>query len=311
MKKEYQFLCLAATLLLAAVVVFIRKLTLAEGLPLSLYLGCALLLMAPLPGEDGAWLRRRMYVFAGVGLVLGALAPAWLGALISVALGVDLCVRLRQKTRRVRRLFRSDEVWNTVLDLSNGLYALWLVAVSTVRVRSWAMAAAVGSLQLGVAVLAFRLRTKDRTVLMNERQVKVMRTIARANLRDPQEFDGTVENRKMAALYKRAVEHMEERKPFLDESFGLEEFAKKLFTNKVYLSRTINALSGRNFRQFVNYYRIRYSTDLARKDPRLKVEELAMMSGFHTVVSYNMAFRLFMNETPSEWLHRYRTSLRN
>ena len=90
MKKEYQFLCLAATLLLAAVVVFIRKLTLAEGLPLSLYLGCALLLMAPLPGEDGAWLRRRMYVFAGVGLVLGALGIAnmWLAVFADVGVMV-------------------------------------------------------------------------------------------------------------------------------------------------------------------------------------------------------------------------------
>ena len=311
MKRKNELLYLSATLMLAAVFVFIQKNRLMQGIPLALYFGCALLVMEPLPGESESWLRKCMYAFLGVGLALGVLAPEWLGVFVSLALAGDIFARLYVKLRRVRKLFRSDEVCNTVADLSNGLYALWLVALSAPEVRFWGQAAVVALLQLGVAMLSIRLRMKGRTVLLRDKQVRVMRTIARVNLRDPLEYDGTTENRKMMALYKRAVEFMEERKPFLDESFDLEEFAKKLFTNKVYLSRTINALSGRNFRQFVNYYRVRYSTELARKDPRLKVEELSMMSGFHTVVSYNMAFRLFMNETPSEWLHRYRASLRS
>lgn len=311
MKKLYLIFCLSATLLWVAVFVFVQKNLLMQGVPLALSGGCALLLMAPFPGEEGRGFRTRAGVLLGGGLALGALAPAWLGLFIALSLGLDQFLRLRLKMRRVRRLFRSDEVWNTALALSNGLYALWLVGLSTAEVRSWAMVAVVGVLQLAVGWLSLRLRLKDRTLLLTEKQVRVMRTIARTNLRDPLEYDGSTENRKMMSLYKRAVEFMLEEKPFLDESFDLETFAKRLFTNKVYLSRTINALSGRNFRQFVNYHRIQYSTDLARRDPRLKVEELAMMSGFHTVVSYNMAFRLFMNETPSEWLHRYRGSLRS
>jgi transcriptional regulator GlxA family with amidase domain len=38
----------------------------------------------------------------------------------------------------------------------------------------------------------------------------------------------------------------------------------------------------------------------------LKIAELANMSGFNSVVSYNMAFRLFMNENPSEWCRKER-----
>ncbi len=309
MKSQSVFLCLSATFGWAVLLFLFHKDFFLHVVPLALYGGGVLLVMAPFPGENSRWIQIRAWVFLGAGTLLAALAPSWLRLFVSFALGVDMFVRLWLKLLRVRRLFRSDEVYNTVVDLSNGLYALWLVAVSTVEVRSWWMAVAVGMMQFGVVWLSLRLRLKERTLLLTEKQVRVMRTIARTNLRDPLEYDCSIENRKMMSLYKRAIAFMEEKKPFLDESFDLESFAKRIFTNKVYLSRTINALSGRNFRQFVNYYRVRYSTDLAKRDPRLKVEELAMMSGFHTVVSYNMAFRLFMNETPSEWLQRYRTSL--
>ena len=37
--------------------------------------------------------------------------------------------------------------------------------------------------------------------------------------------------------------------------------------------------------------------------------ELAEKSGFNTVVSYTMAFRLFMDETPSEWCRKERAKI--
>ena len=100
------------------------------------------------------------------------------------------------------------------------------------------------------------------------------------------------------ALYSRVVEYMDTRKPYLQEDFNLSMFAKCLFTNRTYLSHVINRYSGRNFKQFVNYYRVKYSVDLIRKDPHLSVMELASMSGFHSVVTFNMAFRANMNDTP-------------
>ena len=309
--KTFGILSLSATVVFVAFFLFVSKYALFSGLPAALYVGCALLIMAPLSGEEGNWFHFKGPVFLAVSSVAAAFVPAWLRLFVTLSLGIDLFVRLRLKMRRVRKLFRSDEVWHTTLHLTNGLYALWLAGISSPEVHSWWMAAVVCLVQAGIAWLSLRLRLKDRTLLLGEKQVRIMRTIARTNLRDPLEYDGSIENRKMMSLYKRAVEFMLEKRPFLDESFDLEHFAKTLFTNKVYLSRTINALSGRNFRQFVNYYRVQYSTELARQDPRLRVEELAMMSGFHTVVSYNMAFRLFMSETPSEWLHRYRASLRS
>ena len=53
-------------------------------------------------------------------------------------------------------------------------------------------------------------------------------------------------------LYDRCCRYMAERKPFLVESFSLGDLARVLYTNKVYLSKTINYYSGKNFRNYVN-----------------------------------------------------------
>ena len=40
---------------------------------------------------------------------------------------------------------------------------------------------------------------------------------------------------------------------------------------------------------------------------QLKVTELASLSGFNSLVSFSMAFRLYMNENPSDWIRKERT----
>lgn len=110
-------------------------------------------------------------------------------------------------------------------------------------------------------------------------------------------------------IYERVVLHFEMDKPYLDGALTINDVVRVVYSNKVYISRAIGHYTGRNFCQFVNYYRIIYSMDLFRGRPTLKVTELAVMSGFNSTVSYATAFRLFMNETPSEWCRKERTKL--
>ena len=107
-------------------------------------------------------------------------------------------------------------------------------------------------------------------------------------------------------LYERCCRYMSERRPFLVESFSLTDLCNAMFTNKVYLSRTINECAGKNFRQWVNHYRIQYAADLFRRDRSLKVVDLAALSGFHTAATFNQAFKLVMDESPSAWCKRMR-----
>jgi len=111
-------------------------------------------------------------------------------------------------------------------------------------------------------------------------------------------------------LYQRASRYMEEQRPFLDDQLDLDQFSRAIFSNKVYVSKAINYYSGKNFRQFLNWYRIQHALELMKKDPHLRMEEVSTLSGFHSTVSFNMAFRLFQGKTPTAWHEEYVDSLR-
>lgn len=104
-------------------------------------------------------------------------------------------------------------------------------------------------------------------------------------------------------LYARSVEMMRTKKPFLLYEFTLQDMAQRLYTNKMYLSRTINAFSGRGFRSFVNFFRIQYSINLFRTTPTMKVHALAELCGFHSQVTYTAAFKIEMGMTPGEYFN--------
>ncbi|MCM1177210.1 MAG: AraC family transcriptional regulator [Clostridium sp.] len=110
-------------------------------------------------------------------------------------------------------------------------------------------------------------------------------------------------------IFDRLVEYFDKEKPFLDSDLNIGDVSKRLMTNKAYLSRTINKYTGRNFCQYVNYYRIRHSVQLFTTEPNLKIADLATKSGFHSLVTFGMAFRLYMNDSPGEWCRRNREIL--
>ena len=107
-------------------------------------------------------------------------------------------------------------------------------------------------------------------------------------------------------LYERCCRYMTERRAFLVESYSLLDLASAMYTNKVYLSKTINEFSHKNFRQWINQYRIHYSMELFRQNMSLKVVDLAELSGFHSTTTYTMAFKVLMEESPSVWCKRMR-----
>lgn len=106
------------------------------------------------------------------------------------------------------------------------------------------------------------------------------------------------------SVFKRVQKHFEDNLPFLDEDFTLAKLSEQVFTNKLYVSKAISVHSGMNFCQYVNTYRIRYSIECLRRNPELKIAELALMSGFKTQASYNSSFRRYTGESPSDWVRR-------
>ncbi len=106
-------------------------------------------------------------------------------------------------------------------------------------------------------------------------------------------------------LYIRIEDKFKADLCFLDENYSLTLLSEEMFTNKSYVSRAISTGSGLNFCQYVNSYRIRYVMDAFLHNPRLKIVEMASLSGFKSMSAFIRAFRTYTGENPSDWSRRH------
>lgn len=107
-------------------------------------------------------------------------------------------------------------------------------------------------------------------------------------------------------MYDKMLSLLKKEKPYLNPDFSLEDMSRSLFSNKTYMSRVINICTGLNFSQLINKYRVNYARELFLENNDLKVCELSDMSGFHSSVTFNMAFKLFYRVTPGVWCKEIR-----
>lgn len=209
----------------------------------------------------------------------------------------------------IRLFFRNNSVWHNLEDYSRSVYSLLFMGLGIFSLCAFLVPGDAGEamclvsvfLFMGLYAILYSKALTGRTFLLTKATEKKVKDIIKGNLRTSF-IDKAEEDKKMNNLYNRILLYMNEKKPYLDSEFRMDDMATELYTNKLYLSRTVNILSGRNFRQFVNYHRVQYAIALFKKDPRLKVAEAASMSGFHSTVSFNMAFKVNTGKTPSEWL---------
>ena len=275
----------------------------------------AFLLLLPL-GEERRSLSLNFLLVLGAASLGGALAGlpprTWLLAVLLLH-AVYLACRIMERYAELWPLFKQFSIWFGVMNHARYSYSLVLYLLAACLPGEaappwtrWVLLAAALTLY---TLLAIRART-GRTLFVSASKETEIKAMIKGSLRpEPiQAARKTEDVARMTRLYERAVALMEKKHPFLDEGFGLDDLAGALFTNRAYLSKTINILSGRNFRQFVNYYRIQYCVELLRQDPNLKLITVALMSGFHTTASFNMAFKLNLGETPTQFQERVRTA---
>ena len=102
-------------------------------------------------------------------------------------------------------------------------------------------------------------------------------------------------------LKERLVNYFETEKPYLSKNISMQEVAMRLFTNKSYLSKTINMEMNKNFRELVNYYRVKEAMRIFSEDMDISMNDLRNMSGFNNNASFTSAFKLNTGCTPGEW----------
>lgn len=231
------------------------------------------------------------------------------------AAGLFIC-GLWMHIRDVRAVMKNGNVWANVCLGTDALYVMVVLACVLVfqfaasaaetyaGVHTWLLAVLLAAT---VCALAARMIFDSVFVFMHVHERRIVESMKMTQVEVVPDTSRIEEQYK--DIFERVTEYFEVHKPYLNGELTINDVVKVVYTNKLYISRAISQFTGRNFCQFVNYYRVMYSMELFRSSPELKIHELANFSGFNSVVSFNMAFRLFMGEIPSEWCRRERGKL--
>ena len=86
------------------------------------------------------------------------------------------------------------------------------------------------------------------------------------------------------------------------ENITLHSMAQSLGYDEHYVSRCFNNYFGKNFKQFLNEYRINYARELLANMDRMEINmaEIAYLSGFQSVRNFNRAYKSIVGKAPRE-----------
>ena len=119
------------------------------------------------------------------------------------------------------------------------------------------------------------------------------------------------------------VEHklkqcMETQKLYLNPKLSLNTVAMEIGSNAKYVSLYLNHSLGCTFYDYINKFRVEESCRILEKmtdTGRINMTEVAEMSGFNSVSTFNRYFRSVMGITPKEYykkcMNRKRTDSNN
>ncbi len=227
-------------------------------------------------------------------------------SLISVIMILLFICALAERMKNVKSLMKNGTVWATVsLSVDIVYFFFFIIAAALLQEGFVALATLILAGQL--SAVGARILSDSKFLIWQRQEsliIESMKVTSVTSASDPSHIDDVYKE-----LYERIVAYFELKKPYLDSDLTINDIVKDIYSNKLYISKAISQFTGRNFCQFVNYYRIIHSMECFRKNPELKIHELATMNGFNSVVSYSMAFRLFMGETPSEWYRKEKSRL--
>ena len=110
-----------------------------------------------------------------------------------------------------------------------------------------------------------------------------------------------VENKDHKELLEKLELELNSKKVFLDEKLTLNTLAKKLKTNRSYLSETINTHYQISFSNLINKHRIKEASELLidKNYQHYSIEGIAKTVGYRNISSFNSAFKKETGITPS------------
>jgi len=100
--------------------------------------------------------------------------------------------------------------------------------------------------------------------------------------------------------------YMLERKPYLDSDFDLEKMSDDLKLNKRKISKYLKTITGMNFNDLVNRYRVYHYLELVKDNAykSIKTESLIKECGFSHKSTFYASFQKIFGDSPSNYLSK-------
>ena len=105
-------------------------------------------------------------------------------------------------------------------------------------------------------------------------------------------------------MESRLMALIREEKLYLNDHLSMNDLVKRLHTNKTYLSEVISSSEFGSFYQLINTLRIEHACWMLGEDPSLKMEQVALASGFSSGSAFSQVFKRIKGISPSEYLHQ-------
>lgn len=109
---------------------------------------------------------------------------------------------------------------------------------------------------------------------------------------------------KFEELALRITSLMKENKVYLQPDLNLMDLAQMLNTNQKYVYIAFSKVLDTKFSEYVNRLRIDHASQILQDNPRLKLKEVALMSGYTSSATFYRNFKQFLGCSPKEFLEK-------
>lgn len=305
----YQYIFALVSLVFPFLILFVKGgwSAIVEYLALPFVGAAACLWFIPLAGENARQLIGVSVVPALV-LIITALCGAraeLCALLLALLLFYGSYRRAAGHFSRVRPLFRPEYILSSLMLISRSLMVTFLLLVLLFTSLWEGMGVSLLTLLLALfalVCLCISVRSGASMILRPKKEAMLRKLVSAEKAKSMSEE--SVEEGSLSLLYAKISDFMEKSHPYKDPSYCITRLAEDMGANTNYVSRAINLVSGKNFRRYINEYRIREAVEYIKNDPSIRIMDLAGMVGFNSTTSFNMSFQLYMGETAREYAQR-------
>lgn len=127
--------------------------------------------------------------------------------------------------------------------------------------------------------------------------------VTATNTDDNEPIAEAAQTKPLDALTRQILKGVEQDQLYLNPTINLEQFARAIGASPRDVSYTINKVFGKNFFEFINFYRIEAAKRLLEDatQQHLTILEILMGAGFNSKSSFQRFFKRFTGLSPTEY----------